>query len=58
MTELVKVLMDRDGISKKEAQEIRKEMMERVWDGEDPEEVLYEEGLEPDYVFDILPGGN
>ena len=57
MTELVKVLMDRDGISKKEAQEIRKEMMERVWDGEDPEEVLYEEGLEPDYVFDILPSG-
>ena len=24
-------------------------------DGEDPEEVLYEEfGLEPDYVFDLL----
>lgn len=57
MTDLVRVLMDRDGISKKEAQEIRKEMMERVWDGEDPEEVLYEEGLEPDYVFDILPSG-
>ena len=57
MTELVRVLMNRDGISKKEAQEIRKEMMQRVWDGEDPEEVLYDEGLEPDYVFDILPGG-
>lgn len=57
MTELVRVLMNRDGISKKEAQEIRKEMMQRVWDGEDPEEVLYKEGLEPDYVFDILPGG-
>ena len=57
MTELVRVLMDRDGISKKEAQAIRNEMMERVWDGEDPEEVLYEEGLEPDYVFDILPSG-
>ena len=57
MTELVRVLMNRDGISRKEAQDIRKEMMQRVWDGEDPEEVLYEEGLEPDYVFDILPGG-
>lgn len=55
MTELVRVLINRDGISKKEAQDIRKEMMQRVWDGEDPEEVLYEEGLEPDYVFDILP---
>ena len=57
MTELVRVLMNRDGISRKEAQGIREEMMQRVWDGEDPEEVLYEEGLEPDYVFDILPGG-
>ena len=57
MTELVRVLMNRDGISRKEAQGIREEMMQRVWDGEDPEEVLYEEGLEPDYFFDILPGG-
>ena len=57
MTELVKVLMHRDGISEKEAQDIRRGMVQRVWDGEDPEEVLYEEGLEPDYVFDILPGG-
>ena len=37
-----------------EAREILKEMRARVMDGEDPEEVLYEEGLEPDYVFDLL----
>ncbi len=29
-------------------------MIERVMDGEDPEEILFEEGLEPDYVFDII----
>ena len=30
------------------------EMRERVRLGEDPEEVLYEEGFEPDYVFDLF----
>jgi len=30
------------------------EMRERVLSGEDPEEVLYDEGLEPDYVMDLL----
>jgi hypothetical protein len=37
-----------------EAREIIQEMRARVMEGEDPEEVLYEEGLEPDYVFDLL----
>lgn len=31
------------------------EMQDRVLDGENPEEVLYEYGLEPDYVFELLP---
>ena len=39
-----------------EAREIIAEMRERVADGEDPEDVLYEYRLEPDYVFDILDG--
>lgn len=30
------------------------EMREEVRDGADPEEVLYEEGFEPDYVFDLI----
>jgi hypothetical protein len=30
------------------------EMRERVATGEDPEEVLYEEGFEPDYIFDLI----
>lgn len=30
------------------------EMRDRVLNGEDPEEVLYDFGLEPDYVFDLI----
>lgn len=37
-----------------EAKEIIKEMRERVYEGENPEEILYEIGLEPDYVFDLI----
>lgn len=36
------------------AKEVLEEMRERVNDGEDPEEVLFEEGLEPDYIFDLF----
>lgn len=38
-----------------EALEIISEMREYVFNGGDPEEILYEYGLEPDYIFDILP---
>lgn len=44
----------RRGLSETEAQEVISEMQDRVWDGEDPEEVLADFGLEPDYVFDLL----
>ena len=30
------------------------EMREDVRAGQDPEEVLYDEGFEPDFVFDLL----
>ena len=56
ITELERVLMARDGLTQEEAAQRRKELMELVWEGENPEDVLeYEEGLEPDYIFDILP---
>lgn len=55
MTELVKVLMNRDGITRQEAEEMRRDMQERMAEGEDPEELLYEVGLEPDYIMDIMP---
>ena len=42
-----------DGI--REASSILEQMKERVQDeGEDPEEVLHEYGLEPDYIFELI----
>ncbi len=52
--ELVQALMSSEGYSEKEAEEVRKEMRERIAEGEDPEEVLFDWGLEPDYVFDLI----
>lgn len=42
------------GNSLEEAKEMINEMIERVFEGENPEDVLQEFGLEPDYIFDIL----
>ena len=54
MTELKKVLMERDGLTSEEADEQIAEMSEQINEGENPEDVLYDIGLEPDYIFDIL----
>ena len=56
METLKEVLMRRDEMTSKEADEIIQEMRNMVMeDGEDPEEVLMNMvGLEPDYIFDIL----
>jgi hypothetical protein len=53
-TELIRVLMRRDKLTLEEAEELVAEMRKAVADGADPEEVLYEEGLEPDYILDML----
>lgn len=50
---LFSVLLER-GDSVEEARELITEMKERVADGEDPEEVLYDEGLDPDYIEDLF----
>ena len=54
--EIVKVLMKRDGMTKKEAEKMLLDAREAFDPGlDDPEEVLaYEFGLEPDYIFDFL----
>jgi hypothetical protein len=52
---LLKILMKRDNLSKAEALAQIEEMQQAVLDGENPEEILYDYGLEPDYVFEILP---
>ena len=54
MGELKTILMVRDNLSDEEATKRIEEMKEKVAKGEDPEDILYDEGLEPDYVFDIL----
>lgn len=49
------VLQIRDKMSESEAEQEITDMKNRVWDGEDPEAILDSIGLEPDYIFDILP---
>ena len=47
--------MQNEDLTETEALELIKGMRQQVLDGENPEDVLYDIGLEPDYVFDILP---
>jgi len=55
MNKIVDVLINRDGMTKAEAQKALNTAKERLLEGEDPQAVLEEEfGLEPDYVFDLL----
>ena len=50
------VLIRRDDCPPEVADELIADARKRVVAGEDPEEVLADEfGLEPDYVFDLLP---
>lgn len=51
---IIKHLQQLEGFSKEEALEVFKEMREQVREGYDPEELLYEIGLEPDYIFGLL----
>ena len=52
---IVRIFMTRDEMSHQEARELLQEMRQQVAAGEDPEEVLYENGLEPDYIYNLLP---
>ena len=54
LTELHKAIMSRDDCTEEQADVLVQELREMVREGEDPETVLYDEGFEPDYVFDIL----
>lgn len=54
LTSLEKILIQRDNISREEAQDILADARKEVADGANPEEVLYELGLEPDYIFDLI----
>lgn len=55
MTDIERILIERDGLSPEEAARALHEAKARVYDGEDPEEVLLDEfGLEPDYILDLI----
>ena len=54
MESLKTILMNREEISENEAKEMIEEMKEMVYEGENPEEVLYDYGLEPDYFLEII----
>lgn len=59
MSDLKKILMERDGLTSDEAdeqiRECKAEMNERLANGEMPDDILEEYfGLEPDYLFDLL----
>lgn len=61
MNEIKEVLMNRDGLTEQDADEVvgimREEFYEIAETGgslEDVEELLYGEGLELDYIFDLF----
>jgi len=54
MTDLKKVLMERDGYSFEQADVIIADMSKKVFNGANPEVLLYDIGLEPDYIFDLI----
>jgi hypothetical protein len=54
LTELHFAIMNQNECTQTEADEIVKEMRKRVKEGEDAEEILWEYGFEPDYIFDII----
>lgn len=55
MSGIVKILMQRDGVSMDVAKRMLRDARMAVREGADPEEILQDEfGLEPDYVFELI----
>lgn len=55
--EVVRILMERDGLSRAEAQERLEEVREMISDADvwEVEDIMADElGLEMDYIFDII----
>jgi len=51
---IIQILMKRDEMTESEAKAEVAAMREEVLDGADPEDVLFERGLELDYVLEII----
>ena len=54
LSELQILIMQRDNCASTEAQELIDEMRALIDEGEDPEDVLHDEGFESDYVFELI----
>lgn len=54
MSELRAALLAQNDGDEAAADEAIADMVDQCHDGIDPEEVLYDYGLEPDYVFDLI----
>lgn len=55
MSELFQAMRDSGNYENDlDIQETIAEMKKRIRAGEDPEEVLFDEGFEPDFVFDLI----
>jgi hypothetical protein len=55
MATIRKILMQRDGLTSLQADNLVRDARVRVFNGENPEEILHEEfGLEPDYIFELI----
>lgn len=52
--ELLRAIMVVYSCCEEEAEVIQQELVQAAIDGEDPEAVLHDFGLEPDYVIDLL----
>ena len=55
MSELKQALMSGRGITSEQADKVIKRMTKQVAKGKDPNEVLHKNGMEPDYILDIIP---
>ena len=56
MNKVIKILMNRDGLTENEAKELINETQEMIIaEPEDADQIISEQlGLEPDYLFDII----
>ena len=55
MASIRQILMQRDGLTSLEADNLVRDARVRVFNGDNPEEILFEEfGLEPDYIFELI----
>lgn len=54
MTELRQALLSKYQFDHEIVESVMEEMICLVNEGESPEQVLFDEGLEPDYFFDLI----